>query len=259
MKLPLDHAAGYDHIWLSPHPDDAVWSAGGQLALQRRAGRRVLVVTLCTAPPADLPDGDAPALATGALDPSLMQVRLCEDAAALARLDVDFVHAGLRDGPERLPVEYGSLRRLMGGEPAPGDPLTEEVRRTIDTLRARNPAALLHAPLGIGGHVDHVAVARAAPRDSRTWFYEDVPYCLSDPTGEDARRLVPDSFVADVVDVTSVFPARLAASACYRTQIPLLFGKPAQMLEAMRRHARALAPEGGLAERRWRPPLGDAS
>src|SRR5690242_15250592 len=46
---------GYDHIYLSPHLDDAVLSCGGAIARHTSAGARVLVVTLCTAAPP--PDG----------------------------------------------------------------------------------------------------------------------------------------------------------------------------------------------------------
>src|SRR5258705_8534487 len=42
---------GYDHIYLSPHLDDAALSCGGAIARHANAGARVLVVTLCTAAP----------------------------------------------------------------------------------------------------------------------------------------------------------------------------------------------------------------
>ena len=48
----LDQVQGYDHIYLSPHLDDAALSCGGGIAAQRAAGERALVVTLCTAAPA---------------------------------------------------------------------------------------------------------------------------------------------------------------------------------------------------------------
>ena len=44
--------AGYRHIYLSPHLDDAALSCGGGIAAQRAAGERVLVVTFCTGAPA---------------------------------------------------------------------------------------------------------------------------------------------------------------------------------------------------------------
>src|SRR6185295_15615325 len=50
---------GYDHIYLSPHLDDAALSCGGAIARHANAGARVLVVTICTAaPPSDGPFSD---------------------------------------------------------------------------------------------------------------------------------------------------------------------------------------------------------
>ena len=46
-QLPAD----YRHVYLSPHFDDAALSLGGTLARQVAAGERVLVVTVCSAPP----------------------------------------------------------------------------------------------------------------------------------------------------------------------------------------------------------------
>ena len=42
----------FDHIYLSPHLDDAVLSCGGRIWQQARAGGRVLVVTVFASPPA---------------------------------------------------------------------------------------------------------------------------------------------------------------------------------------------------------------
>src|ERR671924_35132 len=45
----------YDHVYLSPHLDDAALSCGGAIARHSSAGARVLVVTICTALPS--PEG----------------------------------------------------------------------------------------------------------------------------------------------------------------------------------------------------------
>ncbi len=41
----------YDHVYLSPHLDDAALSCGGAIARHVAAGQRVLVVTICSAVP----------------------------------------------------------------------------------------------------------------------------------------------------------------------------------------------------------------
>jgi LmbE family N-acetylglucosaminyl deacetylase len=254
MKISLDQAVNYDSIWLSPHPDDVVWSAGGHVASERRAGRRVLVVTLCTASPKDGASRQHLHAPMGRRGPDAMLVRLQEDANALGRLDVDYAHGGWLDAPDRLPQEYASLQRLTSGEPADSDDLPDVVYQALRAIRRSNPGATLHAPLGVGGHVDHVAVAHAAAQVEGTHFYEDVPYCLGDPGGEEARRRAPTNVEPELIDVTEVFPARIAASACYRSQVRLLFGGPSTLLVRLHRYARAIAPPGRLAERSWRPP-----
>ena len=41
----------YQHVYLSPHYDDAALSCGGSIHQQVQAGELVLVITICAAPP----------------------------------------------------------------------------------------------------------------------------------------------------------------------------------------------------------------
>src|SRR4249919_2584335 len=97
---------GYDHIYLSPHLDDAALSCGGAIARHANAGARVLVVTLCTAAPP--PAGPFSRFAQDhylmwGLAPELaMAEREREDDLALERLDADTYRAGLLDAIYRM-------------------------------------------------------------------------------------------------------------------------------------------------------------
>src|SRR5215213_7233046 len=97
---------GYDHIYLSPHLDDAALSCGGAIARHANAGARVLVVTLCTAAPP--PAGPFSEFAQdhhlmwGLVPERAMAEREREDDLALERLNADTFRAGLLDAIYRM-------------------------------------------------------------------------------------------------------------------------------------------------------------
>jgi LmbE family N-acetylglucosaminyl deacetylase len=160
---------------LSPHLDDAVISCGGLIAAARSAGRRVKVVTFFTRSP-------------GATVPlhlrvfARYEVRRAEDERALRLLGaeaehLDFMERIFRDPPLR---GVGSVFKALpnSSENLPNLPAMIEA---IQGLKARNPDAVILAPLGVGKHIDHVEVFLAALQvllddlpANRLWFYEDA-------------------------------------------------------------------------------------
>src|SRR5262245_18872318 len=148
---------GYDHIYLSPHLDDAALSCGGAIAAQRAAGQRVLVATLCTATPDPAMRFSDLALEfhrIWGLDPAeVVAARLREERRALEILDADSYWAGMLDAIYRYPEAYNTRGSLFNA-PAPDDPLFPMLRQFIGDLRQRQPGATFYAPLGVGSHVD---------------------------------------------------------------------------------------------------------
>lgn len=175
-----------DVIVLSPHLDDAVLSLGASIARWAEAGRRVEVWTVYTAgpaladiEPAQRPFGD-------------YATRRAEDAAALAVLGAAPRHCGVWERLWREPPARGITAVFRTPPDITGFTALERVRAIVAEALAR-PGADVLAPLGVGGHVDHVELALAAwqaaeeeggPR--RVAFYEDF-YALS----ERARRRHP--------------------------------------------------------------------
>jgi len=170
-------SARYDEIYVSPHMDDAVYSCGGQIKLERAAGKRVLVVTVFGDAEADLARDTS---ALGVFRDTVQRRR--EEQAALARLDVDHVWLNYPDLLVR-PKRLGELVRyalpFTSLEP---DALQARLHAVLDALRSARLAAggRLYFPLAIGAHPDHrvvhtVGEAIAARTDVVT-FYEDVPY-----------------------------------------------------------------------------------
>jgi len=261
-----------DDVFVSPHPDDAVFSAGGAIALAARAGRRVAVVTVFSV-------GDG------------AEARLAEDDAALARLGARAIRLGLVETPAS-----GGVQRLFD---APDPRRVDEVRAALAPFL---DGARVVAPLAIGGHVDHRAVFAACADLPNARFFEDQPYALcaplralrlaelsgappppsfgrlrtigavarwwrrlpllTSPTGvrvgpralapltalliaraQTRARPSPLALVEESLDVSPAADARAAALAAYATQWPLFFVDAADF-------ARALGP----VERQWRKP-----
>jgi LmbE family N-acetylglucosaminyl deacetylase len=186
-----------DLLYVSPHADDAVFSAGASIALAARAGRRVVVATVFSR----VADGD--------------QARRAEDRAAVATLGAELVELGFAESFAR-DAAYRRPARLFA--PAlPGEaPLVEAVRAAL--AQAARGAEVV-GPLGVGQHVDHqVAHAACAALPSTIGFYEDLPYGLCPSLT--ARRLA--ALGAPSVEPRSRRSFELAAMARWWAARPLL-------------------------------------
>ncbi|MFF0474875.1 PIG-L deacetylase family protein [Streptomyces sp. NPDC004284] len=207
--------SGVPMIVLSPHLDDAVLSCG---ALLGWAGRRapVTVATLFTeaAPPPYTLSARQYLRQTRARDAEeLFADRREEDRRVLELLDVDCRHVGLVDGLfRRLPRARrggGRLSRVLpeldhvyptyrmhlsrGRVSAYDAETLRAVGETVDALLPGRSGGLVLAPLGVGGHADHVLVRTAAERSGRRIvYYSDFPYnqTADDDGFTDSHRLV---------------------------------------------------------------------
>jgi LmbE family N-acetylglucosaminyl deacetylase len=249
--------AGYRHIYLSPHLDDAALSCGGRIAAQLAAGDAPLVVTFCTAsPPPAGPFSDlvrefhaqwglTPDRAVGA--------RLEEDRQAMERLGCDYHWAGALDAIYRYPEAYNSRESLFGS-PAPADPLFGTLRQLLGQLRERFPAATFYAPLGVGSHVDHL-VTFAAVREllPGAWFYEDLHY-VAQPGALDARMgQIVERFEPAAIAIDAALAAKIDAIHAYASQLLELFGGPEAMERTIAEYAHKVRPAGAeYGERVWR-------
>ena len=202
---------------VSPHLDDAVFSAGGLIASMTDAGWDVTVLTVFTGSVAR-PTGFALAcqLDKGlGEDVDYMALRRAEDAAACAVLGARPAWLAFREAPHR---GYGSAAALFG--PALDD---DAVEVSVAAALGGWEADLLMAPQAIGGHVDHVAVMRALRRVRRaaTLWWRDFPYV--------AREGAAAPFAAAMAaleerTVAVEMERKEAACAAYRSQIGFQFG-----------------------------------
>lgn len=208
---------------VSPHLDDAAFSAGAALARLSARDWRVVVATVFTGNVAR-PEGFALAcqLDKGLPpDADYMALRRAEDERACAALGAEPVHLPMLEAPHR---GYGDAPALFAGL-REGDDAEGEVRDALAKLLDDLRPGLLLLPRCVGGHVDHLAVRRAAEPLDRplTAFWTDWPYASrpapQDPFAEEdaARRTV-------VVPVGCHLPAKLVACAAYETQLSFQFG-----------------------------------
>ena len=229
-------------VVLSPHLDDAVLSCG---ALMNHA-RRSMSVTVATF----FTEGGAPPYTLSARSylrqirahdaNRLYRTRRAEDQAALESAAIGCLHAGLTEAlfrrrarprlsglpwaslliPElsyvyptyRLHIARGRISRHDAG-------MMRSICDTIDRLSLKSSAFFL-APLGVGGHVDHVLVRTAAELSrTRVAYYSDFPYNLryrADPSFVSRNALVRATWSRDL-------GAKLALIRSYRTQVGALF------------------------------------
>ena len=217
---------------ISPHLDDAAFSAGATLARLARRGWRVIVATVFTRTVPD-PQGFALACQTGkGLPPEAdyMAIRRAEDEAACAALGATAYHLPFAEAPHRGYEDAPSLFAEVRAD----DLASEEIGPALSTLIAELAPTLLLGPRGIGAHVDHVVVRKALdalPRP-RTLLWTDWPYAgrtdALDPFGPHdaaARRLAVPVQDQD---------AKLAACAAYSTQLGFQFGGAAGMAASVR-------------------------
>lgn len=179
----MTYATSYDHIYLSPHFDDAVLSCGGMIAGQTARNQQVLVFTICSG----IPSATQPFSAfahylhtTWNLEPGhVIQSRLEEDHAAMKCLGAEGFYAGFLDAIYRHPQAYVDDETLFG-RIAAEDTLARDLSAMLIGCACKFPTATWYAPLGIGHHVDHCGTYHAARRLLETGvsmvFYEDFPY-----------------------------------------------------------------------------------
>lgn len=172
-------------IYLSPHLDDAVFSCGGLLWEQARAGQSPQIWTICAGDP---PASELPPFAqslhtrwgTGA---ETVAQRRAEDQAACSLLGVDHRWFAVPDciyrrDPQNQQPLYGSGAAIFGALHPADEQLKDQLS---EQLAAAIPdEAQLLAPLSIGNHVDHQLVRLVAEALGRPLsFYADFPYIVN--------------------------------------------------------------------------------
>lgn len=225
------------YVYLSPHLDDAVLSAGGLIYDQTQAGMPVEIWTFMAGYPdeAELTDFARMlhrAWGTGSARQTV-ELRRREDEKAAAAVGARVVHFDFYDCIYRRGEDGQALYTDIFVPPCEADAqLVEQVARTISA--ALRPDDVAVCQLAVGSHVDHVIVRQAAETLGRPLIYDaDIPYLLNFPGQLDPKT---DGMAEPSVQVVSKagLEAWLAGISAYASQIGMLFGD----LESMRKRMR---------------------
>jgi LmbE family N-acetylglucosaminyl deacetylase len=219
---------------LSPHLDDAAFSAGGALAAWVDDGWTVTIATLFTGNVAQ-PRGFALACQLDKGIPpetDYMALRRAEDARACARLGARAEHLPLLEAPHRGYPDAAALFQPC----RPDDDVAAALVSAITALLRAHKPQEVWAPRALGGHVDHVLVHRAARRAAEAAhipvrWWTDWPYAdRHAPADPEAASVAGLRWVDEVLT-----PARRAqkagACAAYQSQLGFQFGGEAAMRE----------------------------
>ena len=209
---------------ISPHLDDAIFSAGATLAQHVADGDDVTIITCFTGNVAQ-PQGFALACQ---LDKGLsasvdyMALRRAEDAAACAALGARHMHLPHLEAPHR---GYDSAPALFAGV-LTSDGMAADLRASLAAILAHEQPDILYGPMAVGDHVDHIIVREVLEeKASQGLLWEDFPYAMrNDQPAADAECRHP----ADVM-----LEKKINAAACYTSQIPFQFGSLEEMRHAM--------------------------
>ena len=146
------------HIFLSPHLDDAVASCGGTIAKLVYERQSVLVITVYTREP------NIKSLPKKFHKFADYDLRKQEDKNALDKLSVDYKWLDIDERAYRTPllrrptdvfkIDFSKgLKQFLN---------IREIQSELDRLIEEHPKFKIYSPLGIGNHFDHVEVFLAS-------------------------------------------------------------------------------------------------
>ena len=241
-------------LFLSPHLDDAVFSAGGLAGLLADRGWRLVLATVFTR---SVVPAEGFALACQldkglAADVDYMGLRRAEDREAARLLGfTDTLWLDLLEAPHR---GYDSPAALFG-------PLREDdgigaaVCDRLRALQAEFTPELVLTPQGLGNHVDHRQVTKATIdcfAAERTAFYRDTPYAIRQPNSQPVA-IIPTAPL-EVIEITTSLERKIAAAQAYASQIGFQFGGALPLALALRDFA--VREGGGVPAERFIGAIG---
>jgi len=249
----------HQHIFLSPHFDDVVYSCGGALTVQASP----LVITIFAGAPATEQQLSLYADETQRLmgcdqdAASLVAIRRKEDARAMNFLGVDYLWLDYPDGIYRGDPAYYLQEEDLFGEIHPDDlELVTEMAHHLINLAEYLPDTIWYAPLGVGRHIDHQIVCSVAElliqSKANIKLYEDFPYVAE--ANELNERLQEFSGISkpELVEISTILPTKQKASEMYASQIKLNFGERESMYKMMEFYSQSVQPgQAVFLERYW--------
>jgi LmbE family N-acetylglucosaminyl deacetylase len=267
LVSPEELAYSERHIFLSPHYDDIALSCGGAAALVSQQSREPVIALIFGSEP----------------DRNLKLTQFAESMHRQWGMEAHEVIAGRRHEEAAATAILGArdqflpfLDAIYRGDRYTNDPqlfgrladdkeekeLPSKIILSLGLEGYPDDTTLIYAPLATGNHVDHqVAFLAGKYLAEAGWdvlFYEDLPYALKrgaldQRVSEIGSRLSESA----IVDVSSVWQAKIDAIMAYPSQLGVIFGYVAtgatrEEIEAIMRSYAMEVGGDTLAERFWK-------
>ncbi len=235
-------------VFLSPHFDDVVLSAGGLVWELTKRGDQVEIWTICAGdPPANTPLTDYAQMLHMFLELGESDVpykRSLEDADCCALLGAGYRRYTVPDciyryhpltGQPMINVPDDINTALEPDEAYLVPPVTDFLRKNL------KPSWELVSPLAIGHHRDHVLTRLAAEKLGKPmWHYVDYPYVIRE--SYDLKDFIPAEAERYALTFSNAgLQAWQAGILHHKSQMIMLFADEAEM----RREIEAYAKTGG--------------
>lgn len=235
--------------FISPHLDDAVFSAGGLLAFLACKTKITLITvfTEASGPPYTLSSKIFLTKCGGfhsAFD--LFEKRRLEDKAACCELKANMIHLGFVDGffrkkrkdiammnvfdriiPELNHVYPIYRLNIVSGKISQFDKATMfEIEKRLESIKNIMRPGFVFCPRGTGGHVDHILVRDICKKIfTNLIFWDDFPYNIR--KNSKIRFVKKNNF--SVLDISAVASDKLKIMACYKSQVMALRPRLAEL------------------------------
>ena len=220
-------------IYISPHLDDAVLSAGGFIYDQTRNGNPVEIWTVVCGYP---PPGELTLRAqlehfqwgTGTAEETI-DLRREEDVHAASIVGAKPVHFDIPDCIYRRGPDGEGLYLDIFVQPHEAEShLPDQIAQTIAPRLLPDDQVICQ--LGIGGHVDHIIVRQAVERLKRPlWYVADVPYLFNQPGELVLKTARMNESLQSITEAG--LQAWVEAVLAYKSQLSTLFVSPEKMKE----------------------------
>lgn len=245
----LEIINNYDNfIFISPHYDDAVLSCSLLLEILQSVRKKTLVITVFTQA-SELPftqQAQKFLKASGYNNANkLFSDRSKEDVVAMSYLGSKFIHLNFIDATWRkskLFFKFPLIRPLLKYFPSlihvyPDDKkqfsgqvsnkdisLLKHIHKKVRTIiRSVDNKILLFAPLGVGGHADHIIIRELAGKlKIPTIFWEDYPYNTFTNRLEDFFSEQNQYKLHFEIEKKAMIK-KYKAIRMYKSQVPVLF------------------------------------
>lgn len=235
------------YIFFSPHLDDAVLSCGLLLKRLKTMRKKIFVYSVFTRASDEPFTKQAIRFMSSCSYNNAHQLfrdRKKEDALAMAYFGAGNKHLNFIDAAWRktnfyekhlrfakllrfiphLTHVYPNAATQFSGNPSPLDDLLQKklTQKLSEEVQRANKKTLLLAPLGVGGHVDHIITRLCVEKLGKpTLFWRDAPYSTSPQNVK--RFFTRNKHYKPFLNIPDSIGGKTAAITYYKSQLPVLF------------------------------------